>query len=709
MIHHLRAAGVSLVLDARGAGVPVVRPLGPRPRRPRRRRPRSARRRGGPRRAARARSTCRCGSSLLPTLADGWSAAGPRSPCAGVARRRPRTVATTAATATSSTTVERAGTDAVHRVTATSSSPPHGRAAACAHGVAQPRRRRRSRWPAPTSRCRCRTGPPSVLDFIGAAGRTSAGRSAHRSSTGVWLRETRHGRGGHDDAFLLVAGTPGSASAPARCGPTHVAWSGDTAAWVERSALGPAVLGARRAPRAGRARPRAGRARTRRRGSSPCGRTPASTASPTGCTRGSGRGRRSGGHGRVVLNTWEAVYFDQSLERLRAARRRRGRASASSGSCSTTAGSTDAATTGAPSATGPSTPATGRTASHPLIERVHDARHGVRALGRARDGQPRLRRSPARIPTGCSAGRATSTWRQQHVLDLAAPGASDARASTGSTRCSPNTRSPTSSGTTTATCSADRPTRRPGLYRAARPPARRASRRRDRIVRLGRRAHRPRASSSASTGSGRATPTTRSSGSASSAGRASLMPPEYLGAHVGARARAHHRTHLRALASGSRPRCSARRHRVGTSPTRPPASSTRVAAWARRVPASSARCCTPAGRAGRHRDDAAQLVHGVVAPDRMRARSSRTRCSAPRGGRCPRRRCGSPGSTPTPLPGATLDARRRRRRTVQDAAPPWLAAGAIELPGAVLAEVGLPVPLLTPGSALVLHLEALPA
>jgi alpha-galactosidase len=44
-------------------------------------------------------------------------------------------------------------------------------------------------------------------------------------------------------------------------------------------------------------------------------------------------------------------------------------------------------------------------------------------------------------------------------------------------------------------------------------------------------------------------------------------------------------------------------------------------------------------------------------------------------------------------------------RVVQDAPTPWLAEG-VRLPGRVLVEVGLPMPLLTPGNAIVLHATA---
>ncbi|MCY1139383.1 hypothetical protein OWR29_15395 [Actinoplanes sp. Pm04-4] len=47
-------------------------------------------------------------------------------------------------------------------------------------------------------------------------------------------------------------------------------------------------------------------------------------------------------------------------------------------------------------------------------------------------------------------------------------------------------------------------------------------------------------------------------------------------------------------------------------------------------------------------------------------------------------------------------------RTLQDAPPPWLAAGEVTLPGRVLMEVGLPVPLLTPEQAQLFTVDAAP-
>ncbi|MBB2975696.1 hypothetical protein FHX49_001262, partial [Microbacterium endophyticum] len=47
-----------------------------------------------------------------------------------------------------------------------------------------------------------------LLDFTGLWSRERQPQR-QQPGLGVWLRESRHGRGGHDDAFLMAAGTPG--------------------------------------------------------------------------------------------------------------------------------------------------------------------------------------------------------------------------------------------------------------------------------------------------------------------------------------------------------------------------------------------------------------------------------------------------------------------------------------------------------------------
>ena len=81
---------------------------------------------------------------------------------------------------------------------------------------------------APGSRSR-----PRGARLLRAAGRGSASRSGARPGQGAWLRETRHGRSGHDDPFLMMAGTPGFGFRAGEIWATHVAWSGDKSQWLE--------------------------------------------------------------------------------------------------------------------------------------------------------------------------------------------------------------------------------------------------------------------------------------------------------------------------------------------------------------------------------------------------------------------------------------------------------------------------------------------
>lgn len=102
--------------------------------------------------------------------------------------------------------------------------------------------------------------------------------------------------------------------------------------------------------------------------------------------------------------------------------------------------------------------------------------------------------------------------------------------------------------------------------------------------------------------------------------------------------------------------------------------------------------------------DDSRLVHGVVAHGGGEALIALVTLAA------------SPVSVPPPLRFPGLDPERRYRiepvelggapRAVQDAPPQWLAEGGITASGRALAELGLPVPLLAPEQALVLHARA---
>ncbi|WP_298867356.1 alpha-galactosidase [uncultured Microbacterium sp.] len=306
MIHHLHAAGVSLVLDSRGAAVPAIvhwgRGLGA---------------------LTEAQLTALADAqtpaigpssldvplrlSLVPALADGWSGR-PGVALAGGIPASPRAVSTTRDG--DALTIVVAWGDAII-TTVIALSP---------EGVLTQRTTVRNSGSTPLSLTSAAAVLPvpararEVLDF---SGRWVHEREPQRLAPGhgVWLRETRHGRGGHDAPFLMAAGTPGFDFDSGEVWATHVAWSGDVAQWFERTDLGPTVLGAGErledvvlAPDAVHESPEvvAVWSDAGLNGLSdrlhPWIRSWSTIARPR----------------PVTLNTWEAVYFDQSLERLTA-------------------------------------------------------------------------------------------------------------------------------------------------------------------------------------------------------------------------------------------------------------------------------------------------------------------------------------------------------------------------------------------------------
>jgi alpha-galactosidase len=160
--------------------------------------------------------------------------------------------------------------------------------------------------------------PAHAVELLDLTGRWTRERSPQRHPLhqGTWLREGRHGRSGHDSPLVMAAGTAGFGFRAGQVWAGHLAWSGDGAWWAERNADGQAGLGA--AELLGQAEVSLGQGE--------------SYQAPTYLAVYSGRGldgvtaafhqfvRARPSHPRaprpVVLNTWEAVYFDHRLERL---------------------------------------------------------------------------------------------------------------------------------------------------------------------------------------------------------------------------------------------------------------------------------------------------------------------------------------------------------------------------------------------------------
>ena len=153
-----------------------------------------------------------------------------------------------------------------------------------------------------------------VLDFTG---RHLRERSPQRApfDVGTRLRESRRARA-HDATVLLVAGRAGFGYRSGEVWGVHVAWSGNTRTLAERASSGVRLLGAGELLLAGEVRLAEGDSY-----SSPWvyGSYGVGLDELAGRFHGYLRGRPQ--HPRsprpVLLNVWEAVYFDHDLDRLR--------------------------------------------------------------------------------------------------------------------------------------------------------------------------------------------------------------------------------------------------------------------------------------------------------------------------------------------------------------------------------------------------------
>jgi alpha-galactosidase len=163
--------------------------------------------------------------------------------------------------------------------------------------------------------------PPQAIEVLDFTGRWCRERhpQRHPLAMGAWVRESRRGRTGHDATLGLLAGTAGFGFGHGEIWGLHVAWSGNHVTWVESLPDGHVALGGGELLASGEV--------TLDRD--------AEYATPWSYAAYSGRGLDGIGaafHGwlrsrsnhpgpqrprPVILNTWEAVYFDHDLDRLR--------------------------------------------------------------------------------------------------------------------------------------------------------------------------------------------------------------------------------------------------------------------------------------------------------------------------------------------------------------------------------------------------------
>ncbi len=244
--------------------------------------------------------------------------------------------------------------------------------------------------------------PARAAELLDLTGRWCRERTPQRRDwlLGAHVREGRHGRTGHDATLLMAAGRPGFGFGHGEVWSVHVAWSGDHTTYAERTAEGECLLGGGELLGPGEVVLAEGESYTSPwlLGSYAGDGLDAVSARLHGWTRRHAPRTRS--TRPVLLNSWEAAYFDHDLDRLGELARAaaevgverfvlddgwfRGRRHDRAGLGDWTVD-----------------PAVWPEGLHPLDRRDQAARHGLRALGGAGDGQRGLRPRAGSTPTGC--------------------------------------------------------------------------------------------------------------------------------------------------------------------------------------------------------------------------------------------------------------------------------------------------------------------
>ncbi len=168
--------------------------------------------------------------------------------------------------------------------------------------------------------------PGTATEVLDLSGRWCRERLPQRGAVrfGSWLREARRGRTGHDASLLMACGTTGFGFRQGEVWATHVAWSGDHVAYVERLPEGAGwhggpVIGGGELLAPGEVRLAPGESYT-----TPWLLATYSDQGLDGATARIHRWLRARPHHPdpvrrprpLVLNTWEAVYFGHDLDRL---------------------------------------------------------------------------------------------------------------------------------------------------------------------------------------------------------------------------------------------------------------------------------------------------------------------------------------------------------------------------------------------------------
>ncbi|MDT0165444.1 alpha-galactosidase [Actinotalea sp. AC32] len=153
-----------------------------------------------------------------------------------------------------------------------------------------------------------------ILDFTGRHLRERSPQR-HAFTSGTHLRDNRRGRTGADATLLLVAGTPGFSFRAGEVWGVHVAWSGNHRTYAERITTGEALLGGGELLLPGEVALATGDSYT-----GPWLYASHGEGLDELSARFHDHLRARPSHPRtarpVVLNTWEAVYFDHRLDVL---------------------------------------------------------------------------------------------------------------------------------------------------------------------------------------------------------------------------------------------------------------------------------------------------------------------------------------------------------------------------------------------------------
>lgn len=163
---------------------------------------------------------------------------------------------------------------------------------------------------------------PDAVELLDLTGRWCRERHPQRRAIqqGTWVRTGRHGRTGHDSSLLFAAGTAGFGNRHGKVWATHLAWSGNHEQFADNVADGRTMVGGAELLGPAEVVLQPGESYT----------TPALFAaySDRGLdgiseafyswfrSRPHHVGAASGKARPVVLNTWEAVYFDHNLDTL---------------------------------------------------------------------------------------------------------------------------------------------------------------------------------------------------------------------------------------------------------------------------------------------------------------------------------------------------------------------------------------------------------